>query len=79
MPIRVNPRALEDAARKLYLGEWFPNAKLNWPTWDDLPAEHQRDTIASLADFLRFYDEARELDLLRRRAAAPGLFGSAAP
>jgi acyl-CoA reductase-like NAD-dependent aldehyde dehydrogenase len=62
MPIRVNPRALEVAVAA--------NRALNPDNrpWDRLSAEERKAYLQAGAEFLRAYDDAKQVDLKKRRA-----------
>lgn len=61
MPIRVNPRALEVAvaANRLLNPENRP--------WATLSIEDQRRFLHAGAEFLRVYEDAKQIDLKKRR------------
>jgi hypothetical protein len=72
--IRVNPRALEAAARLCY-------GKNHDRAWADLSPDDRKAVLAWLADFLREFDRAKGEDLIMRgrRPPADGKAPSPAP
>lgn len=61
MPIRVNPRALEVAVAA--------NRALNPSNrpWTTLSDQERKAFLIAGAEFLRAYDDAKEIDLKKRR------------